>query len=115
MVNRPLPTRLALLVCLLVACGGQAARTCEEMSPGIDRDRCLHDEIGRLPGTAAPTVLAKGRLIDDTIIRGSAVSAWVAAHVKELNPQMGQELCSLLEGQDKAYCLRRLSSPHLQR
>lgn len=110
---------LAMLALGGAACGqddpppGAAAVNCDATA-GMDRDRCLHDEIGAIPGSQPDEVVKKARLISDPMIRGAAVSGWVAAHVQELPADKGQELCDLLEGRDKSYCQRRLSSPHLQ-
>ena len=49
------------------------------------------------------------------MIRGAAVSRWVADHNNEVAAEEGKKLCQLLDGRDMSYCLRRLSSPHLQR
>lgn len=95
--------------------GGAGAAAACDAKAGMERDRCLHDEIAAIPGSQPDEVLKKASLISDPMIRGAAVSGWVAAHVDELPAEKGQELCNLLEGRDKSYCQRRLSSPHLQR
>lgn len=110
------------LICALGACGeaapagGEAATAdCATLSPGPERDRCLHEEIKSLPPSEASAVLERAQLIQDEMIRGAAVSGWVAEHNADVPQQQGNALCQLLDGRDKAYCQRRLSSPHLQR
>ena len=112
---------VALFLPLGWGCGDDDAETpaaapagCGAMS-GMDRDRCVHDEIVAVPGAQPDVVVAKAGSIQDPMIRGAAVSGWVAAHANELPKEKGQELCNLLEGRDRSYCQRRLSSPHLQR
>lgn len=85
------------------------------MSPSLERDRCLHDQIKQLDAAQASQVLAKAKQIQDPMVRGAAVSRWVADHAGQMPPGLGQELCALLRGRDVGYCQRRLSSPHLQR
>jgi hypothetical protein len=110
---------VSLLAAGFVGCGEDGTQPVEaavgcDAKTGMERDRCLHDEIAAVPGSQPDEVLKKARLIRDPMIRGAAVSTWVAAHVSELPQDKGQELCDLLEGRDKSYCQRRLSSPHLQ-
>ena len=57
----------------------------------------------------------KAKNINDPMIRGAAVSAWVRDHNTEITQKQGMELCALLDGRDRFYCVRRLSSPHLKR
>jgi len=108
------------LLGVVAACGADegpapvAAASCAASS-GMERDRCVHDEIGAVPGAQPDVVLEKAGQIQDPMIRGAAVSGWVAAHANELPQEKGQQLCNLLEGRDRSYCQRRLSSPHLQR
>jgi hypothetical protein len=95
--------------------GAPAAAPGCDAKTGMDKDRCLHDEIGAVPGAQPDVVVQKAQQIQDPMIRGAAVSGWVADHANELPQEKGQQLCNLLEGRDKSYCQRRLSSPHLQR
>lgn len=115
----PSAVALILLVAGSVACGQddaapQASAGCDSLS-GMDRDRCLHDEIAAIPGSQPDEVVKKAGLISDPMIRGAAVSGWVAEHANSIPAEKGQTLCNLLEGRDRSYCQRRLSSPHLQR
>ena len=110
----PIPIPLALLLSLVV-CATRGGSSCEEMEAGMAKDTCLHDEIGALPASEVQTVERKGMLIADPMIRGSSISPWVVAHQNEISPQDAQALCLLLDGRDRSYCQRRLSSPHLQR
>lgn len=102
--------RLVLLV--LAACGPVP---CDELAEVRDRDRCLYDEIAALPATEAAGVVDRAGRIEDAMIRGAAVSAWIAAHANKITSEQGAALCKLLDGRDQSYCERRLSSPHLQR
>lgn len=121
-----LPQTSVLVICGLIfalgACGEAATSggedgtaDCATLSPGPERDRCLHEEIKTLPPSEASAVLEKAQQIQDEMIRGAAVSGWVAEHNADVPQQQGNALCQLLDGRDKAYCQRRLSSPHLQR
>ncbi|MEC8425701.1 MAG: hypothetical protein VX000_18075, partial [Myxococcota bacterium] len=93
----------------------EAASTGCDAKAGMERDRCVHDEVRAIPGSQPDEVARNASRISDPMIRGAAVSGWVAEHVDELPVEKGQALCELLEGRDKSYCHRRLSSPHLQR
>lgn len=100
----------------LVGCGEEivdAPKSCDALS-GQARDSCLNAEIAQVPGSQPDVVLEKAPLILDPMIRQAAVSRWVKEHVRELPNEKGQELCNLLEGRDRSYCQRVLSSPHLQ-
>lgn len=105
---------LGLLSATLVACDGGTV-TCESMEEGLARDKCWHNEVLALPGTDADGVLQRASQISDAMIRQAAVSAWVGEHANEVNSQQGEALCNLLDGRDRSYCQRQLSSPHLQR
>jgi hypothetical protein len=107
---------LLAVVALGSACGEdppEAPAGCDSLS-GIQRDQCILGEIEAVPGAQPDVVIAKAGTIQDPMIRGAAVSKWVADHSNELPPEKGQELCNLLSGRDRSYCQRRLSSPHLQ-
>lgn len=102
-----------LLSLALLSCGGD--RTCAEIVDSFDRDRCFSEAIDQLPPEQVDAVLQDARSIEDPMIRGAAVSNWVAAHVNEVSRDKGEALCQLLDGRDQSYCQRRLTSPHLQR
>lgn len=111
---------LGLLGAVVAGCGQEesasaAGLTGCDAKAGMERDRCLHDELRAIPGSQPDEVARNASRINDPMIRGAAVSGWVAEHVDELPVEKGQTLCELLEGRDKSYCHRRLSSPHLQR
>ena len=97
------------------ASGSKRASGACDAQTGMERDRCVHDEILATPGSQPDEVKRRAGLIVDPMIRGAAVSSWVAANANALPREKGQELCDLLEGRDRSYCQRRLSSPHLQR
>lgn len=113
------PTRSILAVigvaCAVVACTGEAAPIDCATATGLDRDRCLHDELIALPASDPDAVIAKAGEISDSMMRSAAVSSWVQSHVNEVPMDKGRELCDLLDGRDRGYCERRLSSPHLKR
>lgn len=94
--------------------GSETSVPCAERA-GLDRDQCVHDELLAVPASEPDQVIAKAGLIEDPMMRHAAVSGWVAAHVNEVPMDKGKELCALLEGRDRGYCERRLSSPHLKR
>ncbi len=106
-----LTTFLALLT---VGCS-TGPRSCDDLDPGRERDECLHDEILALPAAEAAQTTQRAQMIQDPLIMGATVSGWVADHAGQIPETEGRALCALLQGRDQGYCLRRLSSPHLQR
>lgn len=98
-----------------VGCEDPPPATCMDHETSFERDRCLHDEITVLPADQSALVLEKAKAISDPMIRGSAVSTWVSANVSSVPRETGEALCALLDGRDRSYCQRRLTSPHLQR
>ena len=88
---------------------------CEQITESLDRDKCLSEEILELKDPQIMTVITKAKMIEDVMIRGAAVSAWVRDHNNEINQKQGKKLCEILDGRDRFYCMRRLSSPHLKR
>lgn len=92
-----------------------SSSNCENIKVSIERDKCLAAQIESLNEPQINEVISKAKIIEDTMIRGAAVSAWVRAHNNEINQQQGQKLCEILDGRDRFYCMRRLSSPHLKR
>lgn len=113
--------RYGMIALLLAACSGGGSTTsgdgadCAAMSPGLEQDKCLHEEIKALPVAQADVVLTKAQQISDPMVRGAAVSGWMAEHNADVPQQQGNALCQLLDGRDRSYCQRLLSSPHLQR
>ena len=107
---------LFLNLLFALACQSQdpASIPCLERGEQSLVDTCLHDEIKLLPQSVSD-VVQRAQQISDPIIRGAAVSTWVKEHNNEINQQQGQQLCALLDGRDRSYCQRRLSSPHLRR
>ncbi len=98
-----------------LGCSGGSPEKCEDFKESALRDECLHNEIVKLNARELPTVIVKAKLIEDTMIRGAAVSSWVRDHNNEITQRKGMKLCELLDGRDRFYCVRRLSSPHLKR
>ncbi len=100
---------------VLLACvGARAQAPCDALA-GAEHDQCLLDRIAVQDSAHVADVITQARQIRDPMIRGAAVSSWVAHHNTGVSPADGQTLCGLLAGRDNALCLRRLSSPHLQR
>ena len=85
--------------------------TCDDRV-GLDRDSCLHDEIRRT--TDAKVVLQKASSIEDSIVRGAAVTEWVSQNKNAVEQTDGLALCDLLEHPEKGVCRRRLQAAHLQ-
>ena len=88
---------------------------CDQVTVSLERDKCLSEEIIKLKEPQLNEVITKAKMIEDIMIRGAAVSAWVRDHNNEINQKQGQKLCEILDGRDRFYCMRRLSSPHLKR
>ncbi len=97
------------------ACGNTSSGDCSAITPGIDQDVCYGRQLKATPAAAVDEALRLGAQIRDPMVKGEAVSSWVESHANEIPPDQGRKLCELLEGRDGAYCLRRLSSPHLLR
>ena len=104
-------------VLLFLSCSSKTEEIipCEKITESLERDKCLSEEILLLKEPQISTVITKAKMIEDVMIRGSAVSAWVREHNNEINQKQGQKLCEILDGRDRFYCMRRLSSPHLKR
>ena len=81
----------------------------------MQRDDCYRQKIVNLPPAEIDQIIQLGNKMVDPMIRGAAVAEWIKDHNNEINQQKGQELCALLDGRDRSYCMRRLSSPHLRR
>ena len=97
----------------LFACGKDDP--CASPPDTKTKDQCLHNEILNIPSSQLQALTTKAKAIQDPMIRGAAVSAWVRDHNNEITQKQGMTLCELLDGRDKFYCVRRLSSPHLKR
>lgn len=98
---------------LLVGCGGPV--DCSEQPAGMDRDLCLHDQALLLPAAQVEPFVVTVQQIQDPIVRGSAVFAWMNVHARELNPQQGVPICNLLESRERTSCNRKVSAIHLRR
>jgi len=85
------------------------------MVQGLDRDVCYSKELKELPSGQVDQVIDLAGKVLDPMVRGEAVSTWVTKNGNGIPPEKGQKLCAMLEDRDGAHCLRRLSSPHLQR
>ncbi len=101
--------------CLLGCTGEATVENCADLTEPLARDRCFHEEINALPASEIARLQTIAPQITDAMIRGAAVSGWVADHIAEIPGDQCQQLCQLLEGGDRGYCMRRCSSPHLQR
>ena len=102
---------------LLFGCSSKTEEKipCEKLTESLLRDKCLSEEILQFKEPQIASVITKAKMIEDVMIRGAAVSAWVRDHNNEINQKQGQKLCEILDGRDRFYCMRRLSSPHLKR
>ncbi len=96
---------------LLLACG----IPCAVRPPGLDRDRCVYEDILEMPPDQAEGVLENALIIQDPVVRGAAVTRWVREHAPKLDPGVGSRLCETLDGPDQGPCLRRLQAAHLKR
>ncbi len=107
------------LLTLFLACSGSDSTSndgdCSGINDMMKKDSCYHDQIVAMPANQIETVITTGQKMVDPMIRGAAVAEWIRLHNNEINQQKGQELCALLDGRDRSYCMRRLSSPHLRR
>jgi hypothetical protein len=112
---RFLPTTSAALA-LACSGGSSTAETadCASFSNPLERDVCYGKELKGLPASQADRALQIAGLMTDPMVRGEAVTTYVAAKANCLAPDKGQALCNVLEGRDQSYCQRRLSAPHLQ-
>ena len=105
---------------IIISCSSEetsssANQNCTEIVDTRQRNTCLHEKILKMPASNVAGIIETAKSINDPMIRGAAVSEWVKNHNNDVNQQQGQQLCSLLDGRDRSYCLRRLSSPHLRR
>ena len=107
------------IVGFLWACSGDGSTAsngnCDKITDLTQKDSCYHDKLVAMPVTEIEAVITTGKQMVDPMIRGAAVAQWIKLHNNEINQQKGQELCALLDGRDRSYCMRRLSSPHLKR
>ena len=106
---------LALALCFSLGCKTQEPNeNCDGIPTGIEQDVCMGKRLKETPASEIQLAIERANKIRDPMVKGEAISSWVEAHANEIPPNQGQKLCSMLEGRDGAYCLRRLSSPHLQ-
>ncbi len=103
-----------MLLCVGLGCGDES-KECSDLESGTEQDTCLKEEIQKMDASQLEAVGTQARQISDPMIRSYAVSTWVKDHSNEISLEQGTGLCELLEGREESYCLRRLSSPHLQR
>ena len=105
-----------ILFSLALGCAGTEVTTeCSAITDAQKRDLCFHDELVKLPPSQIAEVISTAKKMEDAMVRGAAVAEWIKLYNNKINQQQGQELCKLLDGRDRSYCLRRLSSPHLKR
>lgn len=107
------------LIFTTFACSGsntsETSGDCDSLQDTMQRDDCYRQKIVTLSPSEIDQIIALGNKMVDPMIRGAAVAEWIKDHNNEINQQKGQELCALLDGRDRSYCMRRLSSPHLRR
>ena len=100
----------------LFACGTtETEQDCSALKDTKKQDECFHNELLTMSSSEISKLMEQAKKITDPLIRGAAVSAWVRDHNTEITQKQGMELCALLDGRDRFYCVRRLSSPHLKR
>ena len=106
-----------LILSMMLACNSSAEnpKECESIADGKAKDQCFFDQIAPKTSAEMPQIIETAKKITDPLIRSAAVSAWVRDHNAEITQKQGMELCVLLDGRDRFYCMRRLSSPHLKR
>ncbi len=107
-----------ILLIALFACSDSTEVSngdCASLSDLMKKDTCYHTQIVSTPAAQIDTVIQIGGQMVDPMVRGAAIAEWIKQHNNEINQQKGQELCALLDGRDRSYCMRRLSSPHLRR
>ena len=90
-------------------------KKCSSISNAQKRDECYRLHLVELPSSEISLVRSVAKKMQDTMIQGAAVSAWVKDNSNNITQRQGQELCELLQGRDRVYCMRRLSSPHLKK
>ena len=108
---------IGILLSILFACqtGESKPKDCESITNVKAKDQCLFDQIAPKTSAEMPALIETAKKITDPLMRSAAVSAWVRDHNAEITQKQGMELCVLLDGRDRFYCMRRLSSPHLKR
>lgn len=107
---------ILLLSMLFLGCTGEeVVKDCSTITDSKAKDLCFHDQLVALSPSQVDEVISMAKGMDDSMIRGAAVAEWIKLYNNEINQDKGQELCKLLDGRDRSYCLRRLSSPHLKR
>ena len=105
-----------MILVFLLACGtAEKSKECSAQTETIKKDECYHNELLKFSSAELPSIISHAKKISDPLIRGAAVSSWVRDHNNEITQKQGMDLCALLDGRDRFYCMRRLSSPHLKR
>lgn len=95
--------------------GEEIVKDCSSITTAKEKDLCFHAQLLTFPPSQINDVITTAKSMNDAMIRGAAVAEWIKRYNNDINQQQGQELCKLLDGRDRSYCLRRLSSPHLKR
>ena len=95
--------------------GAAASGDCSAAAAGIERDTCTKQRMLGMPASELKQVEKLASEIEDEMIRGAAVETWVQTNCNDVSLDQGRVLCELLEGRNRSYCERRLSSPHLCR
>ena len=108
-----------LSLLLMMACSSgakdQKGADCATITDSKQQNTCLHEQLLSMPASDISKIIELANTISDPMIRQAAVSKWIKEHNNDVNQQQGQQLCTLLDGRDRSYCLRQLSSPHLRR
>jgi len=107
---------LSLLgVVVAMACGTPAPQDCATLAEAPARNQCELDRVLAIPPAQASQLVAAVSAMSDPIVRGAAVFGWLEANPNTLTPAQGQQLCALLQDENKRICERRQASSHLSR
>lgn len=106
---------LFLIGCTSNATNIDSNTDCASITDIQKRDICYGEGIKDMPPSEIDALIANAEKMVDPMIRGAAIAEWIKNHNNEINKDKGQKLCTLLDGRDRSYCMRRLSSPHLKR
>jgi hypothetical protein len=77
-------------------------------------DICAFEKFKAAPPATSAEAKAVISGYTDPVVRAAAVGLWTSLH-REVSPNESAQLCGLLEAQSQRGCLRRVTSPHLNR
>ncbi len=88
---------------------------CGTLTDLAARNACQLDQVLAVTPAQFDTLLVQIGALQDPIARGAAVFGWLDANPNTLTPAQGQQLCALLQDENKRICERRQASSHLSR